>query len=110
MGSLDEAGIFRGILRRISTGGSGSVRRSSVTACVSTCPMTKINNVGRSRTTSYIVHINEAFAVVQKYLADNVFVCYYHPVAQKCDSVEDSVELAGTLLGVSVPQRRSTAR
>ena len=32
--------------------------------------------------------INEAFAVVQKYLADNVFVCYYPPVSRKCNSVD----------------------
>ena len=33
--------------------------------------------------------INEAFDVVQKYLADNVFV-YYPPVSWKCDSVDQS--------------------
>ena len=36
--------------------------------------------------------INEAFAVVQKYLADNVFVCYYPPVSRKCDSVDQSTD------------------
>ena len=49
----------------------------------------KSNNVGRPRRTANFCttfsSINEAFAVVQKYLADNVFV-YYPPDSWKCDS------------------------
>ena len=36
--------------------------------------------------------INKALAVVQKYLAENVFVCYYCLVARKCDSVNQSTD------------------
>ena len=35
--------------------------------------------------------ISEAFAVVQKYLSDNVFV-YYPPVPRKCYSVDQSTD------------------
>ena len=51
--------------------------------------------IGRPRRTANFCasfsSINEAFAVVQKYLADNVFV-YYPPVSRKCDSVDQSTD------------------
>ena len=47
----------------------------------------KSNNAGRPRRTATFwaafSSINKAFAVVQKYLAGDVFVCYYPPVARK---------------------------
>ena len=33
-----------------------------------------------------------SFRQVQKYLVDNVFVCYYPPVSRKCNSVDQSTD------------------
>jgi hypothetical protein len=34
----------------------------------------------------------QSFVVVHKYLAVNRFVCYYPPIARKCDSVDQSTD------------------
>ena len=53
------------------------------------------NNIGRPRRKANFCvtfsSINYAFAVVQKYLAGTVFVCYYHPVARN-HSVDQSTD------------------
>ena len=80
--------------------------------------MNKDQHVGRPRRTvnfcAEFSSINKAFAIVPKYLADNVmFVIIPLSLGSATLSTNQRtacLALAGTLSGVAVPQRRSTAR
>ena len=69
------------------------VRPSSVSARVSTADSTLMGDqrCRKANFSATFSSISEAFAVVQKYLADNVFV-YYPPVSRKGDTVDQSTD------------------